>query len=130
MVRRVRGPTGKYIYHLPVFPLRYTHYHANDLLSSETLGEPQDLLLYTKAARLAQGEDVDYLLGSDTYNYTSGSTSHTISPTALGMTGVGTEGTSRQGGIGGTGWELTMEEKLDLEVSKSNVQFYENWLRA
>jgi hypothetical protein len=43
---------------------RYTHYHANDL-SSQTLGEEKDLQVYVRAARLAEGEDIDRLLGSN-----------------------------------------------------------------
>ncbi|ORY34868.1 SacI homology domain-domain-containing protein [Naematelia encephala] len=42
----------------------YTHYHADDLLTSQTLGEEKDLQLYVKAARLASGEDVDRLLAT------------------------------------------------------------------
>ena len=47
--------------------LRYTHYHANDL-SSQTLGEEKDLQVYFRAARLAEGEDVDQLLGANEGN--------------------------------------------------------------
>lgn len=43
--------------------VRYTHYHADDL-SSQTLGEEKDLQVYVRAARLAEGEDVDRLLSS------------------------------------------------------------------
>lgn len=43
---------------------RYTHYHADDL-SSQTLGEEQDLQVYVRAARLAEGEGVDQLLSTN-----------------------------------------------------------------
>ncbi|EIW71658.1 hypothetical protein TREMEDRAFT_27142 [Tremella mesenterica DSM 1558] len=40
----------------------YTHYHADELVSSHTIGEEKDLQLYLRAAQLAEGQDVERLL--------------------------------------------------------------------
>jgi hypothetical protein len=79
----------------------YIRYPTTDL-SSQTLGEEKDLKLYIRAARLAEGEEVEGLL-------------------AKGFDGTGT-GTGATGlGIGGLAGE---------EVLKDRGAFYEAWLKG
>lgn len=45
--------------------VRYLHYHADELNSSDMLVEEKDLQLYIRAAQLARGEDVERILQSE-----------------------------------------------------------------
>ena len=50
---------------------RYAQYHADEL-SSQSLGEEKDLQVYVRAAKLAGGDEVDQLLGSQENSHTWG----------------------------------------------------------
>ena len=81
----------------------YTHYHADELISSRTIAEEKDLQLYIKAAQLAYGDDVEQVLDGE-----GGTPSWTM---------VYPEGREERG-----------EEMV--VVSKGNAQLYEKWLEA
>lgn len=81
----------------------YIRYPTTDL-SSQTLGEEKDLKLYIRAARLAEGEEVEGLL-------------------AKGFDGTGTGTGAGAVGIGAGG-------QAGEEVLKDRGAFYEAWLKG
>jgi hypothetical protein len=55
----------RYVPILTTTDVRYLHYHADELNSSDMLVEEKDLQLYIRAAQLARGEDVERILQSE-----------------------------------------------------------------
>lgn len=93
---------------------RYTHYHADDLLSSTTLGEPQDLLLYRKAAQLFAGEGVEALLA----------TSSEAQAQAASLL------KEEQTSTADSELQPPPRTARNYEPASVNVQLYEHWLRT
>jgi hypothetical protein len=97
-----------------VLILRYTHYHADDLLSSTTLGEPQDLLLYRKAAQLFAGEGVETLLAT--------SSEAQFQAAALSK--------EEQASTADSELQPPLRTGRNYEPASVNVQLYEHWLKT